>query len=242
MFGTVFTLIRCFEWHLFQTVLCCVAFLCRPQHIYTHPLSRVYLDNWDQSNTAKAWCHCWLSNSSIKFCCVEILWLIQCESFKNGKYLFCQWLFLTLACVEVFVCPSYQMLTLFWNVPDIFLEHLSCLIIGSSCYTGESCNPLQVFLHLLFDHDIRNTSCQGVNLHSWAFVGGHHWHLHPPSYPKLLKHTYQGLLLSPKRFLLDRKPVSMLYLLQYISCVDEWPPFQGLILPCPNSDQFQEPF
>ncbi len=115
------------------------------------------------------------------------------------------------------MCPFYQMLTLFWNVLDMFLEHLSCLIEGSSCYTGDTCNPLQVFLHLLFDHGILNTSCQGVSLRSWAFVGGHHWHLHPLSYPKLLEHTYQGLLLSPQRFLLDRKPVSMLYLLQYIS-------------------------
>ena len=203
VFGTVLTLIWCFEWHLFQTVLGCVAFLCRPQHINTHPLSHLFLDNWNQSNTAIAWCHCWLSNSSIKFCCVELFWPIQCESFKNGNYLFCWWLFLTLACVEVLVCPFYQMLTLFQNVLDMFLEHLSCLIVGSSCYTGESCNPLQVFLHLLFDHGIRNTSCQGVNLRSRAFVGGHHWHLHLPSHPKLLEHTYQGLLLSLQRFLLD---------------------------------------
>ncbi len=76
--------------------------------------------------------------------------------------------------MEVLVCPSYQMLTLFQNVLNMFSEHLSYLIVGSSCYTGESCNPLQVFLHLLFDHGIRNTSCQGVNLRSWAFFGGHH--------------------------------------------------------------------
>ncbi len=88
VFGTVLTLIWFFVWHLFQTVLCCVAFLCRPQHIDTRPLSHLYLDNWDQSNTAIAWCHCWLSNSSVKFCCVELLWPIQFESFENGKFVF----------------------------------------------------------------------------------------------------------------------------------------------------------
>ncbi len=88
VFGTILTLIWCFEWHLFQTVLCSAAFLCRPQHINTHPLSCLYLDNWDQSNTAIAWCHCWLSNSSIKFCCVELLWPIQCESSKMGNTFF----------------------------------------------------------------------------------------------------------------------------------------------------------
>ncbi len=60
MLRTVLTLIWCFEWQLFQTVLHCVALQCRTQHMYTHPLSCLYLDNWDQSNTAIAWCHCWL--------------------------------------------------------------------------------------------------------------------------------------------------------------------------------------
>ncbi len=238
---THFNMMFCMAF-FFQTVLCCVAFLCRPQHIDTRPLSCLYLDNWDQSSTAIAWCHCWLSNSSVKFCCVELLWPILFDSFKNGKFLFCWWLFLPLACVEVLVCPFYQMLTLFQNVLNMLSKHLSCLIVGSSCYTGDTCNPLQVFIHLLYDHGICNTSCQGVNFCSLAFVGGHHWHLHPPSYPSSLEHTYQGLLLFPQRFLLDRKPVSRLYLMQYLLCVDEWPPFRGKILPCPNSDQYQVPF
>ncbi len=213
VFGTVLTLIWCFVWHIFQTVLCCVAFMCRPQHINTRPLSHIYLDNWDQRNTAIAWCHCWLSNSSVKICCVELLWPIQFESFEKWEIPFLYWwLFLTLACVEVLVCPFYQILTLFQNVLNMFLEHLSCLIVGNSCYT----DPLQVFLHLLYDNCICNTSCQGVNFCSLAFVGGHHCNLHPPSYPSSLEHTYQGLLLFPQRFLLDKKPVSTLYLLQYL--------------------------
>ncbi len=181
-----------------------------------------------------------------KSCCVGLLWLIQCKSFENGKYLFCWWLFLTLACMEFLVCPFYQMLNLFWNVLDMFSEHLSCLFVGSSCYTGDTCNSLQVFLQLLFDHGICNTSCQGVNFCGQAFVGGHHWHLHPPSYLKLLDYTDEELLLSPQRFLLDRKPISMLYLLQYISCVDEFLPFWGQIHPAPivinNNSLFNNSF